>query len=128
PVHAVATGPMPLDLYFERRLAVVPHHRSLARPDLHDHLGAQNGPVPPAESGVEEPRVMRADLAGSGVIDDHLGRELRGDPDALLGEPDRETVGFREVRVARGALGGIPGFAASGSADAADGHRGVLGA
>src|SRR5439155_22389857 len=49
-----------LEQDLERRLAVVDHERHLARPHLHDHLGAQNRPVAPAESGVEEARVVRA--------------------------------------------------------------------
>src|SRR5206468_8222005 len=91
----------PLEQDLERRLAVIDHERHLARPDLHDDLGAQNRPVAPAESGIEEARIVRADLPRPGVVDDHLGRELRGYPDPLLGKENVEPVGFEDVRVAR---------------------------
>src|SRR5919109_2588313 len=109
--HAVDTAratAQPLEPYLERDLAVVHQEWHLARADLHDHLGAQHGPVAEAEARIEEARVMGADLAGPGVVDDHLGRVLRRDADALLGDEDVEAVGLEDVRVAARPLDRLP--------------------
>src|SRR5919201_1924000 len=43
-----------------------------------------------------------------GVVDDHLGRVLRRDADALLGDEDVEAVGLEDVRVAARPLDRLP--------------------
>src|SRR5918996_5650679 len=79
--HTVDTpgaAAQPLEPDLERRLAIVDQERHLPRPYFHNNLGAKDAPVPEAEAGIEEPRVMRTNLARAGVIDHHLGGELGG--------------------------------------------------
>src|SRR3954466_12503824 len=83
-IYPVWPSAQPLEPHLERRLAIVDHERHLASPHLHNNLRAENAPVAEPESGIEEPRVMSADLPGARVVDDHLGRELRWHPDSLL--------------------------------------------
>src|SRR4029453_9831898 len=99
-VDPLGPGSKPFEQDFERGLAVVHHERTLARPALHAPLGAQERPAPPAESGIEEARVMRADFPGPGVVDDHFGGELRGHADAPLREKDEKPVAPQDVQAA----------------------------
>src|SRR5256885_14542747 len=109
--HTIDTGrpaPQPLEPYLERDLAIVDQKWHLARPYLHNNLGAKHAPVAEAEAGVEEPRVMRTNLPGPGVVHHHLGRVVGGHPDALLGDQDVEPVGLEDVGVAAGPLDRLP--------------------
>src|SRR6266850_4294768 len=69
--HTVHTGrpaPQPLEPHLERDLAIVDQEGHLARPYLHNNLGAKHAPVAEAEARVEEPRVMCTNLPRAGIV------------------------------------------------------------
>src|SRR5690242_7564923 len=78
PVYTRRAAAQPLEPHLEGDLAVIDQERYLARPHLHDDLGAEDAPVTVPEARVEKPGVVRADLPGARVIDDHLGRVVGG--------------------------------------------------
>src|SRR5262245_30611391 len=108
PVQSFGRTGQPLEQHLERDLAVVHEERHLAGPHFHDDLRAEHAAITPAESGIEEARVVSADLPGPRVIDDHLGGEIRGYAYPLLGDQNVEAVRFQDVGVAAGALDGLP--------------------
>src|SRR2546425_6352773 len=62
-VEALRAGRDTLEPDLERRLTVVQHERHLAGPHFHHDLGPEHRAVTVAESGIEEPGVVRANLA-----------------------------------------------------------------
>src|SRR5262245_56694340 len=72
-----------LEADLEQGLTVIDHERHLARPHFHDHLGPQDAAVARAEARIEEASIVRADLAGAGVVHYHLRGVLRGHADPL---------------------------------------------
>src|SRR3989454_10862964 len=110
-VHPLGPAAEPLEPDLEGGLAVVDHERHLPRPHLHNNLRAENAPIAESEAGIEEPRVMRANLARAGVVDHHLGCELRGHADPLFGHQDVEPIGFQDVAVAHRRLDRLPELA-----------------
>src|SRR5947209_1868441 len=95
PVDPLGPAAEPLEPDLEGRLAVVNHERHLPGTYLHNNLRAENAPIAEPEAGVEEPRVMRANLPRAGVVDHHLGGEFGGDADPLFGHQDVEPVGLQ---------------------------------
>ena len=62
------------------------------RPHLQDDGRAVQVPGAVPEAGIEEPGVVRAQLADGGFIGDHLRRAVRRHPDALLRHENVELL------------------------------------
>ena len=104
-VEIARTSPGPEVAELEEDLPVLEQERDIVGANLENGRGpvahgAPLGVLFPAETGVEEACVVVADLAHADVDRQHLGCQVRGDPQALAAGEDVEAAGVEDAGAA----------------------------